>query len=206
MAQRDERHGRRPDDVGPRDERDLDAREHDFVRPPAEDDARGRDLEPRHPHGDDYGRERAMTREDPYEVDVITDESPGSQQQIRRVRDPETGRWVTSERVRRRQRGPSYWMSRVGEFIDYAFYLLYGLIILEIVLELFGARDQAQFKQFMDTVTAPFLAPFRGIVADPQFGASEIMLSYVVALLFYVLLQMAVRGLLRLFARRNAGL
>ena len=48
------------------------------------------------------------------------------------------------------------------------------------------------------------LAPFRGIMSDPSVGSMQLMLSYVVALVVYVLLHMAVSGLLRLFAHRKS--
>jgi uncharacterized protein YggT (Ycf19 family) len=94
--------------------------------------------------------------------------------------------------------------TRVSQVADYAFYLVYGLIGLEIVLELFGARQASGFKRFLDTLTWPLLAPFKGLMPDPAVGSMQLMLSYVVALVVYLLLHMAVNGLLRLFAERKS--
>ena len=92
---------------------------------------------------------------------------------------------------------------RVSQVVDYFFYLLYGVIGLEIVLDALGARQSAGFKQLVDAVAAPFLAPFRGLVLEPGIGRFRLMTSYVVALVVYMLLHMAVNGLLRLFVHRK---
>jgi uncharacterized protein YggT (Ycf19 family) len=94
--------------------------------------------------------------------------------------------------------------ARVSQFVDYAFFLIYGLVGLEIVLELFGARQSSGFKRFLDAVTTPLLGPFRGLMPDPAVGSMQLMLSYIVALVVYVLLHQAVRRFLRLLAERKA--
>jgi uncharacterized protein YggT (Ycf19 family) len=95
-------------------------------------------------------------------------------------------------------------MARVSQFVDYIFYLVYGLVALEIGLELLGARQRSGFKQFLDVITAPLLAPFKGLMPDPAVGSFQLMLSYIAALVVYVLLHLAVNGLLRLFVSRKA--
>jgi len=95
-------------------------------------------------------------------------------------------------------------MTRVSQVVDYAFFVFYGLIGLEIVLELFGARQSSGFKRFLDTITLPLLGPFRGLMPDPAVGSLQLMLSYVVALIVYVLLHLAVNELLRLFVVRKS--
>ena len=94
-------------------------------------------------------------------------------------------------------------MSRVSQVIDYLFYVLYGLIGLEIVLELIGARQASGFKQLLDAVTKPFLAPFKGLMPDPSVGSFQLMASYIIGLVVYVLLHFAVNGALRLFVTRK---
>jgi len=93
--------------------------------------------------------------------------------------------------------------ARASQIADYVFYLVYGIIGLEIVLDLIGARQSAGFKQFIDAIAFPFLAPFRGLMPTPGVGGFRLMLSYIVALVVYGLLHMAVNGLLRLFVRRK---
>jgi uncharacterized protein YggT (Ycf19 family) len=94
--------------------------------------------------------------------------------------------------------------ARISQVFDYAFYLVYGLIGLEIALELFGARQSSGFKRFLDTLTYPLLAPFKGLMPDPSVGSFQLMLSYIVAVVVYVLLHLAVNGLLRLIVSRKA--
>jgi uncharacterized protein YggT (Ycf19 family) len=97
-------------------------------------------------------------------------------------------------------------MMRVSQVVDYVFFLIYGLIGLEIVLELLGARQSNGFKRLLDTITTPLLGPFRGLMPDPAVGSLQLMLSYIVALVVYFLLHRALNGLLRLFAVRKSTL
>jgi uncharacterized protein YggT (Ycf19 family) len=93
--------------------------------------------------------------------------------------------------------------ARASQVVDYLFYLVYGIIGLEIVLDLIGARQTAGFKQFIDAIATPFLAPFKGLMPTPGVGSFRLMLSYIVALVVYALLHMAVNGLLRLMVHRK---
>jgi uncharacterized protein YggT (Ycf19 family) len=93
--------------------------------------------------------------------------------------------------------------ARASQIVDYVFYLVYGIIGLEIVLDAIGARQSAGFKQFIDALAFPFLAPFKGLMPAPGVGSFRFMLSYVIALVVYILLHMAVNGLFRLFAQRK---
>jgi uncharacterized protein YggT (Ycf19 family) len=96
-------------------------------------------------------------------------------------------------------------MARVSQFFDYLFYVVYGLIGLEVALELLGARQSSGFKRFLDTLTSPLLAPFKGVLPDPSVGPFQLMMSYVVAFAVYVLLHLALNGLLRLFVQRKTS-
>jgi uncharacterized protein YggT (Ycf19 family) len=93
--------------------------------------------------------------------------------------------------------------ARASQIVDYLFYIVYGIIGLEIVLDAIGARQSAGFKQFIDAIASPFLAPFKGLMPAPGVGSFRFMLSYIVALVVYLLLHMAVNGLFRLFVHRK---
>jgi len=93
--------------------------------------------------------------------------------------------------------------ARVSQVIDYLFFLLYAAIGLEIVLELLGAREGSGFKQFMNAITAPFLAPFKGLMPDPSVGSFQLMLSYIFGLVTYFLLHMAINRGLRLLVSKK---
>lgn len=92
-------------------------------------------------------------------------------------------------------------VTRLSQVVDYVFFLIYGIIALEIILEALGARENAGFKQFVDTLASPLLAPFEGLMPDPGAGNYRFMISYVFALIVYFLLHLAVKGLLRLFVQ-----
>lgn len=96
-------------------------------------------------------------------------------------------------------------VARVSQVVDYIFYLIYGIIGLEIILELLGAREGAGFKRFIDALAAPVLAPFEGLMPDLTRGPFRLMLSYIMALVVYLLLHLAVNGLLRMFAHRKVA-
>src|SRR4030095_11570620 len=93
--------------------------------------------------------------------------------------------------------------ARISQVVDYVFYLIYSLIGLEIILELLGARESNGFKNFIDALTAPLLLPFKSLMPDLARGRFELRISYLVALFVYVLLHLAINGLLRLFAHRK---
>lgn len=96
--------------------------------------------------------------------------------------------------------------ARVSQVIDYLFYIVYGLITLEIIFDLFGARRTNGFRNLIDTLSSPFLAPFRNLFADPAAGHFKIRFSYIAALVVYVLLHLAVNGLLRMFVHRKTAI
>ncbi|HKQ72942.1 MAG TPA: hypothetical protein VJ810_04385 [Blastocatellia bacterium] len=94
-------------------------------------------------------------------------------------------------------------MARVSQFVDYGFYLIYGLISLQITLDLLGARRGNGFRNFIDTICAPLLVPFNSLMPSVGIGSFQLRLSYVFALAFYLLLHMAINGLLRLLGSRK---
>ena len=86
--------------------------------------------------------------------------------------------------------------------LDYLFGLLYALLAIRLVLELINARKGTGFVEFIVTLTSAFYAPFKGIVAsDTVDGSHPIVWPIVIAILAYMLLHAALRGLLRLVAR-----
>jgi uncharacterized protein YggT (Ycf19 family) len=110
---------------------------------------------------------------------------------------------VDSEREVGRARG----LARVSQIIDYLFFIVYGLLGLRFLLALLAARSSAGFVQFVVTVTNPFYEPFRGIVSSPSTGGGHtLMMPLVVAFIAYVLLHLAINGLLRLLAHRKTAI
>jgi len=94
--------------------------------------------------------------------------------------------------------------ARISQVVDYIFFLIYALLAIRLLLELFNAREGVSFFRFIRSVTDIFYWPFRGIV--PSLSTPEgfsLELSIVVALVVYALLHMAINGLLRIGAHRK---
>ena len=110
---------------------------------------------------------------------------------------------VDTEREVGRARG----LARVSQVIDYIFFLLYALLGLRFLLALLAARSSAGFVQLVVAVTDPFYSPFRGIVSSPAAGGGHtLMLPLVIAFIAYLLLHLAINGLLRLLAHRKTAI
>jgi uncharacterized protein YggT (Ycf19 family) len=92
-------------------------------------------------------------------------------------------------------------ITTLARVIDYLFGLLYTLLAVRLLLDLVGARRGAGFGELIASLTAPFYAPFKGIVASQTIdGSPPIGWSIVVAILAYMLLHGAIRGLLHLLS------
>ncbi len=83
---------------------------------------------------------------------------------------------------------------------DTAFWIVYGLIGLEINLQMLGARRSEGFARFVDAVTTPLVAPFHGLWTHLTTDSVRGVGTSVVALVAYVMLNLALHGLLRLYA------
>ena len=107
---------------------------------------------------------------------------------------------IDTEREVERGRGAA----RISQVIDYIFYVIYALLAMRFLLALLAARSTAGFVQFIVTVTNPFYAPFRGIVASPRTeDGHTLLMPLVIAIIVYVLLHLAINGLLRMLAHRK---
>jgi uncharacterized protein YggT (Ycf19 family) len=102
-----------------------------------------------------------------------------------------------------RELGRGRTAARFSQVVDYCFYLIYGLIALEFMLGLMGARASNGFVQFIGAVTRPLLAPFERIVGTPSSGAFHFQISYLFALVVYILIHLAINGAFRLVAHRK---
>ncbi|MFN8006543.1 MAG: hypothetical protein U0V70_05895 [Terriglobia bacterium] len=88
---------------------------------------------------------------------------------------------------------------RVRQVVDYLFCVGYGLIGLQIILDLAGAHNESGFKSFLNRITHPFLGPFEGIFSDPVINnCCRVRISYFVALVIYSLVHLAVYYFFRL--------
>lgn len=117
-----------------------------------------------------------------------------------RLRDKAVTEVVQTEREVERGR----FVARISQVVDYIFFLVYGLLTIRLLLALFAARSSAGFVQFIRTVTDPIYAPFKGIVASPSTPEGfTLALPIVIAIVAYMLLHLAINGLLRMIAHRK---
>src|SRR5688572_12420188 len=95
-------------------------------------------------------------------------------------------------------------VARISQVIDYLFFIVYGLLVIRLLLALFAARSDNGFVQFIRSISDPFYAPFKGIVASPSTPEGfTLAFPIVIALVVYLLLHLAVNGLLRMFVHRK---
>lgn len=107
---------------------------------------------------------------------------------------------VRTDRTVRRERG----LARLSQYVDYLFFVLYGLLGIRLSLALIAANPHSGFVQLIRTITDPFYSMFRGIVSSPVADdGSTFALPIVIALLTYMILHLAVKGFLRLVVHRR---
>jgi len=131
---------------------------------------------------------------------TVPDESRRIDQVAGDFREKAVDEVIDTEREVQRSRG----LARISQIVDYIFCLIYALLGMRFLLALMAARSSAGFVQFIVTITNPFYAPFRGIVASPSTDQGHtLLLPIVVAMIAYVILHLAINGLLRMFAHRK---
>lgn len=95
-------------------------------------------------------------------------------------------------------------VARVSQVVDYLFFIVYGLLTIRLLLELFAARESSGFFRFIKSATDPFYWPFRGLVPSPSTPEGfTLALPIVIAIVVYMLLHLAINGLLRMIAHRK---
>lgn len=97
--------------------------------------------------------------------------------------------------------GPSVVIARLVYFI---FGLIVAFIALRFVLLLLGANEGNAFVDLVYGVSGFFVAPFYGIFGNtPQFGASIIDVSSIVAIIVYALIAWALTSLATIGSRHR---
>lgn len=130
----------------------------------------------------------------------------GESAQIDRVAGEFRAKAVTEVVQTEREVGRARGAARVSQVIDFIFFVLYGLLALRFLLALLAARSSAGFVRFIVAITDPFYQPFRGIVSSPSTGDGHtLMVPLVIAIIVYLLLHLAINGLLRILAHRKTA-
>jgi len=95
-------------------------------------------------------------------------------------------------------------MARISQIVDYVFYLIYALFAIRLILALLAARSGNAFVQFIFGLTGALYAPFEGITRIPSTPeGNKLDLPAVIAMVAYLILHLAINGILRLIARRK---
>jgi uncharacterized protein YggT (Ycf19 family) len=98
--------------------------------------------------------------------------------------------------------GPSVFIARLVFFI---FGIIIAFIALRFVLLMLGANEGNAFVDLVYGISGIFVAPFYGMFNNtPQFGASVIDVSSVVAIIVYALIAWAISSLLTLGSRERS--
>lgn len=93
----------------------------------------------------------------------------------------------------------------IARIVDYLFGLLYGILLVRLLLDFIQAQQNTGFYAFVRRISDPFYSPFKGIVASNTIeGGHPVVWPLIVAILAYMVLHAAIRGLLRLAATRRA--
>jgi len=98
----------------------------------------------------------------------------------------------------------SRFLARISQIVDYIFYVIYALLTIRLLLALFAANQNAGFVKFINSITNPLYAPFRGIV--PSLRTEDgftLALPLIIAIIVYLLVHLGINGLLRIFAHRK---
>ncbi|HUP82721.1 MAG TPA: YggT family protein [Candidatus Limnocylindria bacterium] len=103
-----------------------------------------------------------------------------------------------STRVTRYSSSP---LATVQRFIVFIFGLIEAVIVLRIILLLLAAREGNDVVQFVYGVSELFVAPFRGIlrIDEVQAGIAALDFGAIVALVFWVIIELIVLAALRVF-------
>jgi YggT family protein len=98
------------------------------------------------------------------------------------------------------RRSTAYWISGVVYFL---FGLIEIVIALRVLLKLLAANPNAGFTQFIYNLSAPFVAPFEGIVGTPSASNGSVFeFSSILAIIVYLLLSWIIVKLLQLLIDR----
>jgi YGGT family len=100
----------------------------------------------------------------------------------------------------------SYTLMKITQFVWLLAGVLETLFAVRIILKLIAANASAGFAQFITNLTAPFLAPFAGLITNPTASNGSVLeITTLIAMLVYALLAWGIVRLLWIvFERRIA--
>jgi uncharacterized protein YggT (Ycf19 family) len=94
--------------------------------------------------------------------------------------------------------------ARGSQFLDYVFYVVYALLFTRLILAMIAANSGNAFVKFIATLTNPFYAPFKGIVASPTAeGGFTLVVPIMIAIVAYAVLHGGINAALRMVGSRK---
>lgn len=139
--------------------------------------------------------------------EILAESRQSSAAEVNQVEDLAAGmkqKAALEVRQTEREVGMGRFVARVSQVVDYIFFLIYGLLVIRLLLELFAARQSAGFFEFIKSATGMLYAPFRGLVASPSTAEGyTLALPIVVAIIVYGFAHLAINRLLGIFAHRK---
>ncbi len=116
------------------------------------------------------------------------------------VNDRDPGETYVREHARERDVSPSP-LGMLTRLIVFLFGLIQLLIGLRIILLLFAARQSNDIVAAVYNISEVFVAPFRGIlrIEEVQAGATALDVGAIVALIGWVVIELVVLALIRVF-------
>lgn len=101
------------------------------------------------------------------------------------------------------RRSSAYWLTGLIYFI---FGVLEIAIALRVLLKLMAAAPEAGFSRFIYGITAPFVAPFNGIVAEPAATSGSVLeLPAILAIVIYLILSWIIAKIVQFAIDRPAS-
>ena len=98
-------------------------------------------------------------------------------------------------------------LARVVQVIDFVFTVIYVLLGTRLLLNMMAANSEAGFVQLIRSLTEPFFAMFKGIVASPTAeGGYVFALPILIAIGAWALLHWLVRSIAKLIAYRRSDI
>ena len=80
------------------------------------------------------------------------------------------------------------------------FGIVEGILAIRFILKLLGANEAAGFAHFIYAASAPFVAPFSNLFANPGSGGSVLELTTLVAIIVYALVAWLIARVIWLLA------
>ena len=80
------------------------------------------------------------------------------------------------------------------------FGIVEGILVMRFILKLLGANEAAGFASFIYGASAPFVAPFSNLFANPSSGGSILELTTLIAIIVYALIAWLIARVIWLLA------